>query len=76
MMVGRLFYAQELVELGVQKVGHRKKILAALTNITARDHLFSTKPVRTCVLRHPNPHPPPLPPYTPTLIPCPLHSTD
>ena len=57
-----MFYVQELVELGVQKVGHRKKILAALTNITARDHLFSTKPVRTCILRHPNPHPPSLPP--------------
>ena len=72
MMVGNLFYIQELVELGVQKVGHRKKILAALTNITARDHLFSTKPVRTCILRHPNPHPPPLHTYTHPMSPS-LH---
>ena len=68
-----MFYVQELVELGVQKVGHRKKILAALTNITSRDHLFSTKPVRTCILRHPNPHPPsPLHTYTHPMSPS-LH---
>lgn len=41
------------MELGVQKVGHRKKILAALTNITARDHLFSTKPVRDLLTKTP-----------------------
>ena len=51
-----LFCVQELVELGVQKVGHRKKILAALSNITTRDHLFSTKPVRDLLTEHPSSH--------------------
>ena len=53
-----LFCVQELVELGVQKVGHRKKILAALSNITTRDHLFTTKPVRDLLTdpNHPSPH--------------------
>jgi len=37
---------QELMELGVQKVGHRKKILAALTSVVAKDRFLNTKPVR------------------------------
>lgn len=34
------------MELGVQKVGHRKKILAALTSVVAKDRFLNTKPVR------------------------------
>ena len=37
---------QELIEIGVQKVGHRKKILTALAPLTPREQLLGgIKPV-------------------------------
>lgn len=36
---------EELLDLGVQKVGHRKKLTSALSNWPKKEHFFQTKPV-------------------------------
>ena len=38
----------ELVEIGVVKPGHKKKILAALSSLRHKEHLLMSKPVRGC----------------------------
>ena len=35
----------ELLDLGIQKVGHRKKLMSALSNWPKKEHFFQTKPV-------------------------------
>lgn len=49
-----LVSVQELAEVGVQKIGHRKKITAAISSVPVREHfLGGTKPVSyqlECVL--------------------------
>ena len=37
--------SDELTEIGVQKPGHRKKIMSALSSLVHTEHLISTKPV-------------------------------
>ena len=36
----------ELVEIGVVKPGHKKKILAALSSLRHKEHLLMSKPVK------------------------------
>lgn len=36
---------EELQEMGVNKIGHRKKMLSALSNCPQREHFFQVKPV-------------------------------
>ena len=36
---------QELAELGVSKVGHRKRILSALSRLIPKEHFLTFKPV-------------------------------
>lgn len=38
--------SDELVEVGVVKPGHKKKILTALSSLRHKEHLIMTKPVR------------------------------
>lgn len=37
--------SDDLSEIGVQKPGHRKKIMSALSSLIHTEHLISTKPV-------------------------------
>lgn len=37
--------SDQLLEIGVNKPGHKKKILAALSSIRHKEHLLMTKPV-------------------------------
>ena len=41
--------SDELTEIGVQKPGHKKKILSAVSALIHTEHLISTKPVSTDV---------------------------
>ena len=36
---------EELQEMGIIKIGHRKKLLSALSNWPPREHFFQVKPV-------------------------------
>ena len=36
---------EELADLGVHKVGHRKKLISALSNWPQKEHFFLSKPV-------------------------------
>ena len=35
----------DLTDIGLQKPGHRKKIMTALTAVASKEHLIHTKPV-------------------------------
>ena len=37
--------SDELVEIGVQKPGHKKKIMSAVSSLIHKEHLIATKPV-------------------------------
>ena len=37
--------SDELVEIGVQKPGHKKKIMSAVSALLHKEHLIATKPV-------------------------------
>ena len=39
--------SDELVEIGVQKPGHKKKIMSAVSSLIHKEHLIATKPVST-----------------------------
>ena len=41
--------SDELMEIGVVKPGHKKKILAALSSLRHKEHLLMTKPVSVLV---------------------------
>ena len=43
--------SDELVEVGVVKPGHKKKILTALSSLRHKEHLIMTKPVRALLAR-------------------------
>ena len=36
---------EELQEMGINKIGHRKKLMSALASWPQRDHFFQVKPV-------------------------------
>lgn len=42
--------SDELVEIGVQKPGHKKKIMSALSSQVHMEHLISTKPVSSIIV--------------------------
>lgn len=42
--------SDELVEIGVVKPGHKKKILVALSSIRHKEHLLMSKPVNFKIL--------------------------
>ena len=41
--------SDELLEIGVAKPGHKKKILAAFASLRHKEHLIMTKPVSNCL---------------------------
>ena len=36
---------EELQDMGINKIGHRKKLISALSNWPMREHFFQVKPV-------------------------------
>ena len=44
--------SDELTEIGVQKPGHKKKILSAVSSLIHTEHLISTKPVSAVVHKY------------------------